>query len=295
MQPALNSIIRLFFQKENLAEVDGEDIRAMVSKYPSVNALHVINAIKSGRVSDGKPTEEQVTAGLYVNNHLWLYKLLEQMDPSAALPEERGLETIITNPESIDGSQDLGEENSSEPNAISAFSNSELTVSAEPPVAEEPATLPEIENKVPQEATMAAGKENEKEHETTDELPITFQSYHTIDYFASQGIRLRQEDLSKDKFGQQLKSFTDWLRSMKKLPANEEGRGLDNGMDDSRQKHVIQHAAHSVEGKEIVTEAMAEVWVKQGNHDKARVLYEKLSLQNPSKSAYFAAKIDQLK
>ncbi|HTE08160.1 MAG TPA: hypothetical protein VK628_05320 [Flavitalea sp.] len=293
MQPALNSIIRLFFQKESLAEVDGEDIRAMVEKYPSVNALHVINAIKSGRASDGKPTEEQVTGGLYVSNHLWLYKLLEQMDPPANAPEEKGQETIIENPEHIDVSQEMSEENLSVSNAVSAFSNSEPTVSAEAPGPDELAAAPETEIQAPQETSPEAGTEKEKE--TTDELPITFQSYHTIDYFASQGIRLRQEDLSKDKFGQQLKSFTDWLRSMKKLQANDEGRGLDNGMDDSRQKHVIQHAAHSVEGKEIVTEAMAEVWVKQGNHDKARVLYEKLSLQNPSKSAYFAAKIEQLK
>jgi hypothetical protein len=48
---------------------------------------------------------------------------------------------------------------------------------------------------------------------------ISFQSYHTIDYFASQGIRLQQAELTKDKLGQQLKSFTEWLRSMKKLPS----------------------------------------------------------------------------
>ncbi|RYG29693.1 MAG: hypothetical protein EOO01_37850, partial [Chitinophagaceae bacterium] len=47
---------------------------------------------------------------------------------------------------------------------------------------------------------------------------IVFQSYHTIDYFASQGIRLQQADFTKDKLGQQLKSFTEWLKSMKKLP-----------------------------------------------------------------------------
>jgi hypothetical protein len=40
---------------------------------------------------------------------------------------------------------------------------------------------------------------------------------------------------------------------------------------------------------------MAEVCIKQGNNQKAADIYRKLSLQNPSKSAYFAAKIDQLK
>jgi hypothetical protein len=44
-----------------------------------------------------------------------------------------------------------------------------------------------------------------------------------------------------------------------------------------------------------VTETMAEVLEKQGQLDKAIQLYIKLSFINPEKSAYFAAKIQQLK
>lgn len=121
------------------------------------------------------------------------------------------------------------------------------------------------------------------------EEPLAFQSYHTIDYFASQGIRLQLADLGKDKLGQQLKSFTEWLRSMKKLPTSET---LTPPTEDGQ---VARTAASSIEEKEVVTEAMAEVWLKQGNREKAHSIYSKLSLQNPDKSAYFAAKIDQLK
>lgn len=129
--------------------------------------------------------------------------------------------------------------------------------------------------------------------QSTDESPIVFQSYHTIDYFASQGIRLQQAELTKDRLGQQLKSFTEWLRSMKKLPASEsEIPATDTGGSHQR---VAESAAHSIEPKEVVTEAMAEVWAKQGNRDKAMDIYHKLSLQNPSKNDYFAAKIEQLK
>lgn len=129
--------------------------------------------------------------------------------------------------------------------------------------------------------------------EPVNEEPLQFQSYHTIDYFASQGIRLQQAELTKDKLGQQLKSFTEWLRSMKKLPSSTEP--VPGVEDDNRQQYVIRSAAHSIEEGEVVTEAMAEVWAKQGNHAKAIETYDKLSLQNPAKSAYFAAKIDQLK
>jgi len=44
-----------------------------------------------------------------------------------------------------------------------------------------------------------------------------------------------------------------------------------------------------------VREAMAEVWIKQGNTAKAEEIYRKLSLLDPLKTAYFAAKIEDLK
>jgi hypothetical protein len=119
---------------------------------------------------------------------------------------------------------------------------------------------------------------------------IAFEPYHTIDYFASQGIKLAPADLSKDKFGQQLKSFTEWLKSMKRLPAAEAAPVPDV----SAQQTVVKAAEHSIQEREVLTEAMAEVWAKQGNTEKAREVYRKLSLQNPSKSSYFAAKIDEI-
>ena len=44
----------------------------------------------------------------------------------------------------------------------------------------------------------------------------------------------------------------------------------------------------------ILTEAMAEVYLKQGLREKAIDVYNKLSLQNPNKSAYFAARITEI-
>jgi hypothetical protein len=117
-----------------------------------------------------------------------------------------------------------------------------------------------------------------------------FESYHTIDYFASQGIKLGQEDF-KDKMGKQLKSFTDWLRSMKRIGPMETNTSL----DEVTNKSIQRIADHSVEEKEVLTEAMAEVWAKQGNAGKAIRVYEKLSLLNPAKSTYFATRIEQLK
>ncbi len=118
-----------------------------------------------------------------------------------------------------------------------------------------------------------------------------FESYHTIDYFASQGIKLGQADF-KDKMGKQLKSFTDWLRSMKRIGGPIE---TNTSLDEVTNQSIQRIAEHSVEEKEVLTEAMAEVWAKQGNAGKAIRVYEKLSLLNPAKSTYFATRIEQLK
>ena len=120
---------------------------------------------------------------------------------------------------------------------------------------------------------------------------ISFEPYHTIDYFASQGIKFISEEKPADRFGQQLKSFTDWLKAMKRLPEAE----VTKLSDLPSEEKVQQLASHSLNEKEIVTETMAEVWLKQGNKEKAIEIYNKLSLLDPPKSAYFASLAEQLK
>ncbi|HEU4607593.1 MAG TPA: hypothetical protein VFS31_05745, partial [Chitinophagaceae bacterium] len=81
--------------------------------------------------------------------------------------------------------------------------------------------------------------------------------------------------------------------SMKKIPAKT--AAVEATEEETNQQQIQIMAGHSVEGREAETEAMAEVWLKQGNKQKAIAIYQKLSLQNPAKSHYFAAKIEQLK
>lgn len=117
-----------------------------------------------------------------------------------------------------------------------------------------------------------------------------FEPYHTIDYFASQGIKLTLDENPSDALGKQVKSFTEWLKSMKRLPQKDREVIPDRVLEQA----VQTIAAHSIEGKDVLTETMAEVLAKQGMREKARVVYEKLSLLNPDKRAYFATKIEQL-
>jgi hypothetical protein len=120
---------------------------------------------------------------------------------------------------------------------------------------------------------------------------IVFAPYHMIDYFASQGIKLVMEENPADNFGKQLKSFTDWLKVMKKLPV----QSISEKPDEKDVDRIRHFAAHSIDEREILTESMAEVLAKQGMYENAIALYQKLSLIYPPKSAYFASRIEQLK
>ncbi len=152
-----------------------------------------------------------------------------------------------------------------------------------PPPVPEPETM-QVDQPVgtPNEVSLAASPEKEK----STESGLSFEPYHTVDYFASQGIRPSKEE-PKDALGKQLKSFTEWLKTMKKLPDAAAAISQADPKVDSL-------ASRSVGDPHVVTEAMAEVWLKQGNKERAREIYEKLSLSDPSKKAYFAAKIDNL-
>jgi len=133
--------------------------------------------------------------------------------------------------------------------------------------------------------------ESNKPVDKDAKLDLEMEPYYTIDYFASQGIKADLTQQPQDKLTQQLLKFTDWLKKMKNVNPNPQDLGTDPELENAI--HGIANASN--ESREIVTETMAEVFVKQGKVDKAVQLFIKLSFLEPEKSAYFAAKIQQLK
>ena len=118
---------------------------------------------------------------------------------------------------------------------------------------------------------------------------MIFEPLFASDYFASQGIKLSEDIQSGDKLGKQLKSFTEWLKGMKKIHENKES-SVSEQID-----ITVQHLAEKSNlDANIITESMAEAYLQQGKMKKARETFEKLSLLNPAKSAYFAAKIESI-
>jgi len=121
---------------------------------------------------------------------------------------------------------------------------------------------------------------------STDES-LLFQPFHTVDYFASQGIKADQSAITTTRFDTQLKSFSQWLKTMKRADYQTGQFSTDPAVE--------AQAKASLEVKEVVTEAMADVLAQQGRHAQAIEVYRKLTLLHPEKSAFFAAQIEKLK
>lgn len=200
-----------------------------------------------------------------------LHKIKDDFGTGRPLPEEPAAEAPIKDEEA-------------------PFVLDEVDTAVQQAAAEFPAGAEAGSEPVVAAAAATIGAEEPEQKTVVAEQGFVFEPYHTIDYFASQGIKLKLDDNPSDQLGKQLKSFTDWLKVMRKLPQKE--REI---ISDRVTEETIQTiAAHSVVGREIVTETMAEVLAKQGMPERARAVYEKLSLLNPDKRAYFATKIEQL-
>jgi hypothetical protein len=214
-------------------------------------------------------------------------KTIPQATEPEVMSEDMAIAEDIIHPEATEQEAGISEPEPDEVPSMKAIPAEEEASPEESPTVQSPvAQSPAAENPLAETPSTSLPSTS-----TPSTEGLTFEPFHTVDYFASQGIKLSQEEAGSGKFGKQLKSFTEWLRTMKRLPPPEISARLDR----SSEKTVQSLAEGSVHDADIVTEAMAEVWIKQGKPEKALEVYNKLSLLNPSKKAYFAAKIDNLK
>jgi len=122
------------------------------------------------------------------------------------------------------------------------------------------------------------------------ETELSFEPLHLTDYFASVGVSLSSDELP-DVFSRQSRSFTGWIRSMKRI--HPEKSNIPFTLSESEEIRNV--AEQSNEQEEVLTETMAGIYALQGLTHKAIDIYEKLSLLNPEKSGIFAPKLSELK
>jgi hypothetical protein len=207
---------------------------------------------------------EAVKTNILFNNPHWLNFQLQQTAVIPVVAEENFMAALIKNTEAETVMRDDAPDNTDEPDSGIHPQEKEI----------EPM---HIELKMPHQKTNPAEA-------------MLFEPMHMVDYFASQGIKLSEDVQTGDKLGKQLKSFTEWLKTMKKIHVENEA---ENPAQNDTSVQLL--AENSNAEAEVLTEAMAEVFARQGKIGKASEVYQKLSLLNPAKSTYFAAKLQNLK
>lgn len=267
MSSRMDALAQVLFNKPSLEACSLQQVDYLAHQYPYFSTAQLLLLQKAEPGSEVYNYQLQRTA-LQFSNPLQLHHALHPALFETDAPEQELFQTPMLVETAGEALQEAVLE---EVNTTNLESELE-TVAATPPQSIQ---------------TPAKAEENAQ----AEVLPLAFEPYHTVDYFASQGIKLSQQEAVNDKLGKQLKSFTEWLKTMKRLPEAAVVQPTDAGSE----RKVENLAAHSLDTADVVTESMAEVWLKQGNKEKAADVYNKLRLQHPAKSAYFAAKIEALK
>jgi hypothetical protein len=303
----LNKTIQHYFHQTSLQGVTVTELEQLAARYPYIGTLQYLLLKKMKEEKSGELDKQWQKTLLYFQNPYYLHSLVQRLkaEPVAhpsGIPEST--EIVIPQSEPITSvaepvKEKLVKELTTELADALALAKAIAQSATEPESLTSLSTeqeLPSLEEEGPALREDLLRKESpiripslKDLGPVTDDMP-SFEPYHTIDYFASQGIKLGNE-LPKDKLGRQLKSFTEWIRTMKKLPQTDiEEKLLKSGHGET----IEALAADSIETREILTETMAEVLLKQGDKARAAEIFRKLSLAHPDKSAYFATRIEQL-
>ncbi|MEY5046047.1 MAG: hypothetical protein RL713_1272 [Bacteroidota bacterium] len=269
-------LIQSLFEKESLEEMTLDEFSRLADQYPYSSIVQFLYSCKLKSVYHLDFPEQVTHTALFFSSPQWLhYQLSDESEKGNFrqsqydrnynnITEDQPIELPETTFDEDD--ENLWDNSLEDENALIAVEEST-----------EPVHEEQITNTIP----LAV--------EEVVEPSIPIEPYHTVDYFASQGIKTRLDD-PQDDLGKKVRTFTAWLKTMKRLqPAAEinEIEESDEEIDTGLDQPVMQEI--------IATEAMAEVYLKQGLTQKAIEVYAKLSLQNPANSHIFAAKIIQIK
>lgn len=308
----INKLVKSLLQKDTLEQCSLQELEQFADRNPYFGAAQLLLTKKLQIEKHDRYEEQLQKTFLYFHNPLWVEQLLNETGNAQVFAPEIN---AVTNSELVISEQIeipvVVSDEISQPEQVIA-DQIEIPIAIADEI-KEPELIVTISTIQPEQLVENDGKQSgfsSLKEEPTIEIPelkiesaeaphadLLFEPFYTVDYFASQGIKFKEEEKPTDKFGQQLKSFTDWLKTMKRLPVSEIAKTSEVHpvTSDIVEKSIAQMAEHSLEEREVLTEAMAEVWEKQGNMVKAIEIYRKLSLIYPSKSANFAAKIDDLK
>ncbi|WP_143309309.1 hypothetical protein [Chitinophaga vietnamensis] len=320
-----NRIIEQIFGQPGLHQVDEAALEKLVAKYPYFSAARLLLAKKDYSHHEDLHRAAVKTALLYSAQPHHAYHFVtsepvlqeveervaavipaDEIDPAplavadfeAAPVQHNGTAEVTTAPVPVPDTL---------PEAAASMEEEALHEAI--PVADEtPLYTPAPDHDTPEETPEETGpiKIFPLELPAEEETVLTFQPLYTDDYFAYKRLKNPGEaDELNEQGAAEMKSFTSWLRQIK-----DNFTGKTNKDWYHQQLHRLYEEDEEPEVSEtvekmamdsitlttdIVSETLAEIWVKQQRYEHAIQIYQKLSLLNPDKNAYFAQKIKELK
>jgi hypothetical protein len=321
----VESLFLHIFNKPGLQDITEDELLELTERYPYFPNGHLWLTQKYAKTSADKYHVYLNKMNIYAGEGVVLHQYLHSKEMSGILPGKK--EEIFNNElvndeknvalngqvlENVSPSEEVAEETTDITEEVTEVSEQTAIISSET-ITDQTTGEPEETEEIKEPDNTSSLPVAEKLEQELNAAPVMneedlIKPLYTEDYFAAQGIKLPEKiDSSRKPTEAQLRSFTDWLRSTKRPKGSSDP---DNPEESTSQLHSIYEseeesevdpqvearAMNSIASNEtVITEAMAEVRILQGQYDKAMAIYEKLSLLNPEKSDYFAQKIEKLR
>lgn len=280
---------RLIEDPELLRTISYEELKTLALAYPYTHNLWYFLAIRSRQTNHPDTEKNITTAAVYSLDRSQLFRLVapQMITPQAVWVQEEVLELkpVETLKKKLENTAPVQQ---TQPTRL------EMAVEQMPvkPEVQEADIMDQHNN---QSTTALSGESRKIVQGTTPSEP-TYQTYEA--WYNSFNVPLlsARKKVDEEIVVEEKKAVHLEEDDTEEIE-NEEITNIQNSKNIPQGTGVAQMLAErSVsENKDVISETLARLFARQGYREKAILMYERLILTFPEKSAYFAAEIDKLK
>jgi hypothetical protein len=294
-----HSFLEYLSDYNKLSELDSQTLQRLTERFAYCQNLHFLGCKKAQISADENYPALLAKAATYSTDRAFLFKKLHDEDEIPDIMVETVLD--VPNDAEAHALEDIAEaivhQRESQEDVLISKTLSDLNV---------------VKGSIAEAVRVDEMEQNEQQ--------ITFSGlqFHNIDYLSDQdnlqetGQVQQTGPLPKSEFNSYRRSnpgiaFEGFLTidesemeaariSLEAKRESDEAKRRKKDVGRKQTKELIKFAEKSlIEKQDTVTETLARLLALQGHKDKAIAVYEKLKLQIPEKSTYFAAQIEKLK